>query len=284
MEIDRGFYASLARRWSQGCLVCVGLDPDASRLPASLSGDDAARVVTFGKEIVDATNEFAAAFKLNSAFFERLGVAGASALEQTIAYIKERYPDCPVILDAKRGDIENTNRYYAEAVFDTLGADVVTVHPFMGRLSLTPFLDRSDKGVIVMGANSSTGAGEFQDLPVGHGGVPLYEHICRTVATDWNGLRNCAVTAGATEPDKLARIRQVVGDMPVLLLGIGAQGGSIEESLEVGVAGDSFGLIVNSSRAILYASERADFAEAAHSAAANLNLQLSRSYGSPRPL
>lgn len=203
-----------------------------------------------------------------------MGAPGIQALERTITYIKQAHPDCVVIVDAKRGDIDNTNLYYAEAVFDTLGADVVTVHPYMGRESLEPFLRRRDKGVIVMGANSCPGVGEFQDLPVGPEGIPLYEYVCRRVAGNWNHLGNCAVTAGATEPAKLARIREAVGDMPILLLGLGAQGGDIDECLRVGKAQSSFGLIANSSRAILYASPGPDFAQAAHLAAERFNHQL----------
>lgn len=271
---EDGFYAVLGRRWAEERLICVGLDPDEARLPDSLSGSTASRVGDFCRAIVDATEEFASSFKLNSAFFERLGVDGAKLLEETIAYVKDRYPGCLVILDAKRGDIHNTNKYYADAVFDTLGADVVTVHPYMGRLSLLPFLERKDKGVIVMGANSTPGAGEFQDLVVGSRGVPLYEHISRTVAAEWNTWDNCSVTAGATEPEKLARIRQVVGDMPILLLGLGAQGGDLTECLRVGRGQKSFGLIPNSSRAILFASPNPNFADAAHRAASDFNRRL----------
>ncbi|MFB6394435.1 orotidine-5'-phosphate decarboxylase [Polymorphospora lycopeni] len=275
MTTDGGIYELMRRQWSQGRLVCVGLDPDLSRLPVGLGADDAGRVTVFCREIADATAEFAAAFKLNSAFFERMGVPGVQALERTITYIKQAHPDRVVIVDAKRGDIDNTNLYYAEAVFDTWGADVVTVHPYMGRESLEPFLRRRDKGVIVMGANSCAGVGEFQDLPVGPEGIPLYEYVCRRVAGNWNHLGNCAVTAGATEPAKLARIREAVGDMPILLLGLGAQGGDIDECLRVGKAQGSFGLIANSSRAILYASSGSDFAQAAHLAAARFNQRLS---------
>lgn len=225
------------------------------------------RIDEFCRAIIDATAQFAAAFKLNSAFFERLGVDGTILLEETIGYIKDRHPDCLVILHAKRGDIDHTNTYYADAVFDTLGADVVTVHPYMGQQSLLPFLERTDNGVIVMAANSTPGAGEFQDLVIASSGLPLYEHISRTVADQWNTRNNCSVTAGATEPHKLARIRQAVGGMPILLLGLGAQGGNLDECLRMGRARDSFGLIPNSSRAILFASNRPDFADAAHRAA-----------------
>lgn len=271
-----GLRARLARSWADGRLVCVGLDPDPSLLPALLRGSDTERVSVFLREIVAATAPFASSFKLNSAFFESMGAGGAALLEGLIGHIKEQHPDRLVILDAKRGDIGSTNRSYAHAVFDVLGADVVTVHPYMGHESLLPFLEREDKGVIVMAANSAPGAGEFQDLEVGDPPVPLYEHIGRVVAHEWNSRGNCAVTAGATEPRKLARLRRAVGELPILLLGLGAQGGDLDECLRVGRAADSFGLLPNSSRAILYASSGPDFAEAAHRAAQEFHRRLAQ--------
>lgn len=270
-----GFYATLGSAWDADRFVCVGLDPDERLIPEAISGTTVQRVDQFCREIVNATEAVASAFKLNSAFFERLGVDGARLLERLIAYAKDSAPHCSVIVDAKRGDIDNTNRYYSTAVFDILGADAVTVHPYMGRRSLEPFLERQDKGIIVMAGNSTPGAGEFQDLPVGDGGTPLYEHIARTVAREWNTSGNCAVTAGATEPEKLGRIRRVVGGMPILLLGLGAQGGDLATCTQVGRASDSFGLIPNSSRAILFASPGPHFADAAHRAADEFNRQLS---------
>jgi orotidine-5'-phosphate decarboxylase len=243
-------------------------------MPDAVAGSDAERAVRFSREIVDATAEFACAFKLNTAFFEQFGPAGVEALERTIRFIKDCHPRCVVIVDAKRGDIDHTNRYYASALFDTLGADVVTVHPYMGHQSLLPFLERKDKGVIVMGANSCAGVREFQDLAVGPNREALYEYVCRTVAERWNDNDNCSVTAGATEPGKLGRIRQVVGDLPILLLGLGAQGGDIAECLRVGRATADFGLIANSSRQILYSSSGPDFAESAHRAAHAFNRAL----------
>lgn len=281
MAPPAGFHAQLMRHWAAGRLACVGLDPDPSRIPEHLTGDPSRRVETFCREIVDATGDIAASFKLNSAFFEPLGAEGATLVEGLIRHIKSTVPEAVVILDAKRGDIGNTNRYYAEAVFDRAGADVVTVHPYMGRASLRPFLDRGDKGVIVMGANSADGAGEFQDLPLAGSGLPLYEHICRAVATGWNELGNCAVTAGATEPAKLARIRAAVGEMPILLLGLGAQGGDLPACLRAGRARESFGLIPSSSRAILYASSDRDYAEAARRAAQEFTARLAEPLEDP---
>ncbi|WP_166741773.1 orotidine-5'-phosphate decarboxylase [Cumulibacter soli] len=272
---ERTFYASLHRAWGDGRYVCVGLDPDNVLIPDCIVGTVERRIGEFCRTIVDATESVASAFKINSAFFEQYGVPGARLLEELIAYIKDRQPDRLVILDAKRGDIDNTNRYYARAVFDVLGADVVTVHPYMGYESLRPFLERADKGVIVMAANSTPGAEEFQGLMVGEPPRAMYEHIGRTVAENWNRAANCSVTAGATEPDKLARLRATVADMPILLLGLGAQGGDLDECLRVGRARRNFGLIPNSSRAILYASSGRDFADAATDAARSFNRRLS---------
>ncbi|MFV0534760.1 MAG: orotidine-5'-phosphate decarboxylase [Cumulibacter sp.] len=271
---DRTFYASLRHAWGDGRYVCVGLDPDNALIPECIVGTVEGRIGEFCRTIVDATESVASAFKINSAFFERYGVPGARLLEELIAYIKDRYPEQIVILDAKRGDIENTNRYYAQAVFDVLGADVVTVHPYMGHESLRPFLERADKGVIVMAANSTPGTDEFQGLMVGEPPRAMYEHIARTVAESWNRAANCAVTAGATEPDTLARLRVAVADLPILLLGLGAQGGDLDECLRVGRARGNFGLIPNSSRAILYASSGHDFADAAADAARAFNRRL----------
>ena len=271
---SKGFYADLDSAWRSGRYVCIGLDPNERRVPETIRGTAGDRIDRFCREIICATESFASAFKFNSAFFECLGIEGARILDGLITYIKEDFPESSVILDAKRGDIDNTNRYYCEAAFDVFGADAITVHPYMGRRSLDPFLERRDKGVIVLAANSTPGAGEFQDLPVGGDRVPLYEHVARTVSEEWNTKRNCGVTAGATEPHKLDRIRRVVGEMPILLLGLGAQGGDLEQCMRVGRAPGSFGLIPNSSRAILFASPHRDFAEAAHDAADDFNRRL----------
>lgn len=258
----------------------MGLDVDLDKLPKTLDSikEPGARVVRFNREIVEATYQYACAYKLNSAHYEKMGIPGLSALKATITEIQKSHPDIPIIVDAKRGDIAETNEYYAQGIFDELGVDAATVHPYMGRQSLLPFLSRADKGVIVMGANSAKGAEEFQDLPVGASGDPLYLYICRQVATKWNENNNCAVTAGADNPAKLGRIRQVIGEMPILLLGIGAQGGDLKACLNQGIGTQSFGLIINSSRAILYASAGDDYGLAAGKAARAMNEDISQIY------
>lgn len=274
------FYEKLEDNWQKGKYVCVGLDIDVAKFPEHLSaiGQLDERIVEFNRNIIEATHEYACAYKLNSAHYEKLGLDGHKALKSTILHLRATHPDIVIILDAKRGDIADTNEYYAEAVFDELGADVVTVHPYMGRESLEPFLRRSDHGVIVMGANSAKGADELQGLKVGPDGELLYKYICRTVSEKWNTSGNCAVTAGADDPIKLGEIRGVVGDMPILLLGIGAQGGDLEACVQAGAGRQTFGLIVNSSRAILYASRGTDYAAAAHDAARNMNESLKKAY------
>jgi len=263
-------YTSLLRaRWAQGSFLCVGLDADLRRLPASFAeaASPADAIVAFNTAIIDATHDLVCAYKPNSAWYEALGSDGHPALSRTIHYIKDRYPGIPVILDAKRGDIGETNAAYARSVFDDLGADCVTVHPYFGRESLEPILERADKGVIVMGANSNPGAGEFQDLPVGPEGEPLYAYVARQVATHWNALGNCGLTVGATNPGKIARVREVAPDLPLLVLGIGAQGGDLAASVHAGLDSRSEGIIVNASRAVIYASSGPDFQEAARAAA-----------------
>lgn len=279
--MKRAFGDSLQARWQDGKFVCVGLDVDADKLPYSLNevSETAERVRAFTRGIVDATHSYACAYKLNSAHYERLGYEGLVALKSTIAYIHENHPDIPVILDAKRGDIDVTNEYYAHAVFEELDADAITVHPYMGGRSLEPFLSRKDKGVIVMAVNSTPGAGEFQDIAVGSKDTPLYEYICRRVAKNWNKNGNCAVTASALDIEKLRRVRAAVGEMPILLLGVGAQGGDVTKCVQAGRAKRSRGLIINASRSILYASSGKDYLIAAEEAARKMNDAIMREYG-----
>lgn len=273
------FYDALRHRWNKGAYVCIGLDIDTNKFPETLKNIRSVeeRIFIFTKNIIDATAEYACAFKLNSAHFEAMGSDGYNELGRAIAYCKHTYPKIPVIVDAKRGDIGDTNEYYARAVFDELGADAVTVHPYMGRISLEPFLSRRSKGVIVMGANSAIGADEFQSLDI-HGET-LAEYICRTVATSWNTNKNCAVTASALDTKCLAAVRSKVGDMPILLLGVGAQGGDVADCVKAGKAQNELGLIINSSRSILYASSGDDYVHAAVRSAHNLNKSIASALG-----
>lgn len=266
------FMHALRRRWQQAdTLVCVGLDPEPVRFPARYARESDA-VFAFCRDIVDATAEFVCAFKPQIAHFAALGAE--DALARLIAHIHAAHPGIPVILDAKRGDIGSTAQHYAAEAFDRYRADAVTVNPYLGRDSLEPFLARADKGVIVLCRTSNPGAGDLQDLPV-HG-RPLYRHVARTVAQEWNVHGNCALVVGATWPEQLREVRADVGDVPFLVPGVGAQGGDVEAVVRNARTADGSGLIVSSSRAILYASAGEDFADAARTAARTLRDAINR--------
>jgi len=273
---DRNFRQMLEAQWSRGNFVCVGLDSEFGKIPESArrSGNErdvsvANTVVAFNRAIVEATKDLVCAYKPNAAFYEAYGDEGIGALQRTIADIHAIAPDVPVILDAKRADIGNTNAGYVDAAFGFLRADAITVHPYLGAEALQPFLARAEKGIIVLCRTSNSGAGEFQDLlvRVSDGAsetvMPLYRFVAMQVAHGWNKNGNCALVVGATYPDELARVRKLVGDMPILIPGIGAQGGDVEKTVSAGKDSRGQGMIVNSSRGIIFASKGADFAEAA---------------------
>lgn len=246
-------------------LLCVGLDADTAKLPDQFKGKSDAQF-EFNKAIIDATADLVCAFKPNSAYYEAHGANGIEQLRKTIKYIHEAYLGIPVIVDAKRADIGNTNDQYVEFVFDYLGADSVTLHPYLGREALEPFLARKDKGLIILCRTSNPGAGEFQDLKIE--GQPFYSHVARQVASEWNGANNCSLVVGATYPKEIKAIREIVGpDMPFLMPGIGAQGGEVESAVRAGIGANRRGLIINSARGIIFADSGAEFAAAARHAA-----------------
>jgi len=266
------FIKALQQRWREAnSLVCVGLDPEPSKFPAHLR-DEPDAVFAFCKAIVDATAEFACCFKPQIAHFAALGAE--DSLQRLIAHIHAAHPGVPVILDAKRGDIGSTAQHYATEAFDRYRADAVTANPYLGRDSVQPFLDRADKGVVILCHTSNPGAGDFQDL--GTNGRPLYQHVADTVARHWNGNGNCALVVGATWPEQLREVRAIVGDMPLLIPGIGAQGGDVEAVVTNGRTADGTGLMISSSRAILYASSGEDFADAARKATVELRDTINR--------
>ena len=271
------FMQSLKARWQQAnSLVCVGLDPEPAKFPARFR-DDPDAVFAFCRDIVDATAEHACSFKPQIAHFAALGAE--DALARLIAHIHARHPAIPVILDSKRGDIGSTAQHYATEAFDRYGADAVTVNPYLGRDSLQPFLDRADRGVVVLCRTSNPGASDLQDLLVqAENGVarPLYQHVAAKVAKQWNEHGNCALVVGATWPGQLREVRAIVGDVPLLVPGVGAQGGDVEAVMANAKTADGTGLIVSSSRAILYASNGDDFAEAAAEAARSLRDEINR--------
>jgi orotidine-5'-phosphate decarboxylase len=272
------FIAQLEHRWRQDNFVCVGLDPAYEQLPTMVKsrGSIEEALFVFNRDIIDATHDLVCAYKPNAAFYEAKGVEGIRALIKTVRYIKERYLYIPVILDAKRADIDSTNLANIEATFDVIGADALTVHPYLGRQALAPFLARKEKGIIILARTSNPGAGEFQDLLVGDCQEPLYQVVARQVATTWNSNGNCALVVGATYPDDLKKVRVLVGDMPILIPGIGAQGGEISATVTAGKDSRGWGMIINSSRGIIFASKENDFAQAARNATKQLRAEINR--------
>jgi orotidine-5'-phosphate decarboxylase len=316
----RNFMELLRAKWAEHKFVCVGLDSDAAKLPVQHLGmHDIKRLMSaqrhyirlqellastpeerqkvnplgaeerrllayaqlaFNKRIIDVTKDIVCAYKPNSAFYEALGDAGLNTLEETILYINKAAPDVPVILDCKRGDIDNTNLGYVMAA--NL-ADAVTVHPYLGWQAMKPFLAQKDKGVFVLVKTSNKGAAEFQDLDVPFGyhadsgeqkTAPLYQRVAMHVASPhaWNYNGNCGVVAGATYPKDVAKIRQIVGnDMPMLLPGIGAQGGPHEEAVRAAVNSRGSCILINDSRKSIFASSGTGFADACRERVITLN-------------
>lgn len=266
------FMQALQQAWTRNnSLVCVGLDPEPSKFPAHLRNTPDA-VFEFCRAIVDATADLVCSYKPQIAHFAAL--RAEDALERLIAHIHASHPGVPVILDAKRGDIGSTAQHYVTEAFERYDADAVTLNPYLGRDSIQPFLDRADKGVILLCRTSNPGGADFQALDCG--GQPLYLRVAETIARDWNGNGNCALVTGATWPEELGKVRAVVGDMPLLVPGIGAQGGDVEAVLKHGRRANGTGLMISSSRAILYAGNGEDFAQAARAAAIELRDTINR--------
>lgn len=270
------FSEALRARWqSADTLVCVGLDPEPAKFPARFA-NDADAVFAFCRDIADATAEFACAFKPQIAHFAALGAE--DALQRLIAHLHTAHPGVPVILDAKRGDIGSTAQRYVAEAFERFQADAVTVNPYLGRDSVQPFLDRADNGVVILCRTSNPGAADLQDLPVAHGDGtrPLYQHVAETIAREWNGHGNVSLVVGATWPEQLREVRAIVGDVPFLVPGVGAQGGDVEAVVTNAKTADGTGLMVSSSRAILYASNGDDYADAAAREARTLRDAINR--------
>ncbi len=258
---ERNFRQLLEGQWDKGNFLCMGLDSEYEKIPkGARRATIGETLVAFNRSIVDATAGFACAYKPNSAFYEAYGAEGWAALKETIEYIRSAAPEVPLILDAKRADIGNTNNGYVKAFFDDLGADALTVHPYLGREALAPFFERKDKGVIVLCRTSNPGAGEFQDLQIQE--RPLYQVVAETVATKWNTNNNCSLVVGATYPEELRDVRAIVGDIPILIPGIGAQGGDLEKSVRAGRDARGKGFILSTSRAIIFASSGEDYEDA----------------------
>jgi orotidine-5'-phosphate decarboxylase len=265
------FTEQLAHAWStQDSMLCVGLDPDPKQFPASIKGKGGA-VLAFCREIVDATADVVCAFKPQIAYFAAHGAE--DQLEQLIDHIHRQHPQVPVILDSKRGDIGSTAQQYAIEAFDRYQADAVTVNPYMGFDSVEPYLKYTNKGVIVLCRTSNPGGSDLQFLEVNEKDHTekelLYQRVARLASSQWNKTGQLGLVVGATFPEEIAKVRAIVGEMPLLIPGIGAQGGDIPATVQAGKVPNApgTGMIINSSRAILYASQDGNFADAARQAA-----------------
>jgi orotidine-5'-phosphate decarboxylase len=241
-------------------LVCVGLDSGADRLPARFAADPDGPQFAFNRWIIEQTHPYVSAYKPNIAFYEARGAEGIRQLEMTVSYLRERHPDIVTICDAKRADIGSTNQGYVSALFDRMGFDAMTLNPYLGREALAPFLERHDKGCILLCRTSNPGAGELQDLDCG--GKPLWQHVAEHVSQEWNAHGNCMLVAGATYPQELRIIRDIVGEMTLLVPGVGAQGGDVARTVQAGMNAAGRGMIVNSSRGIIFAEDPAQAARA----------------------
>ncbi len=262
------FIEKLSSAWTQNnSLLCVGLDPDVARFPAALQ-DKADAIFLFCKEVIDATADAACAFKPQIAYFAAL--RAEDQLEAICSYLKAQYPHLPIILDAKRGDIGATAEQYAREAFERYGADAVTVNPYMGFDSIAPYLEWKDRGTIILCRTSNPGGSDLQFLEAG--GKPVYQHVAQLAAEKWNTNGQCGLVVGATFPQELAKVRAIVGDMPLLVPGIGAQGGDIEATVKAGRSACGKGMMINSSRAILYAKP-SDPSESAGQAARRAALE-----------
>ena len=270
------FIETLSAAWQKNnSLLCVGLDPDPAKFPAHLKAKPGA-IFEFCKSIADATADLVCCFKPQIAYFAANGAE--DELKALIAHIHARHPGIPVILDAKRGDIGSTAEQYAIEVFERYEADAITVSPYLGRDSVEPYLAYRDKGVILLCRTSNPGGSDLQFLNVGSAEKPvkLYEHLAGLIAREWNTSGQCALVVGATFPDEIARVREIVGDMPLLVPGVGAQGGDVEATVHAGRTANGTGLMINSSRAILYAGKGEDYAEAARRAALDTREMINR--------
>jgi orotidine-5'-phosphate decarboxylase len=249
-------------------LLCIGLDVNLDKVPPHILKSESP-IFAFNKAIIDKTADLVCAFKPNMAFYEMLGAPGIEALKKTIEYVPD---EIPVILDAKRGDIGGTASAYAKGIFEFFGADATTVNPFLGFDAVEPFLNYEDKGIFILCLTSNSGSADFQTS----GSEPLYKSIAKHAAA-WNKKGNCGVVVGATNPEEqLKEIREIVGNMPILIPGIGAQGGDLQSAIKYGTNKDRELAIINSSRAIIYASAKEDFADRAREEALKLRDEINK--------
>ena len=266
------FLEQLKGAWARNdSLVCVGLDPELEKFPAELAGQPSP-IFQFNRAIIDATADLVCAYKPQFAHYA--AYEAEDQLERTIEYIHQQHPGIPVILDSKRGDVGNTAQRYALEAFERYGADAVTVNPYLGTDSLEPFLAYAERGVIVLCRTSNPGAADLQDLDTG--GRKLYQVVAQLAASRWNSRGNCALVVGATYPKELAQVRALTGDMPFLVPGVGAQGGDVQGVVSNGQTAAGDGLMISSSRAILYAASDDSWIEAARAATQKLRDQINQ--------
>jgi len=249
-------------------IISVGLDSDLQRLPKSVLGNNDPLFI-FNKKIIEKTADLVCAYKLNISFYESLGSKGWKALEKTLKYIPK---DVVTIADSKRGDIGNSSRKYAEAFFDTLAFDAITVNPYMGYDSLEPFLKYGDRGIFILCLTSNPGSFDFQKLTDGKG-IPLYKHVAEKIKR-WNKYKNCCAVVGATHPEELKEVREILEDIPILIPGIGAQSGDLEKSAVWGTDAEGKNAIINVSRGIIFASTGPNFDEEAKNRCEELKDQI----------
>lgn len=263
-------------------MVCVGLDTELDLLPQANWGLNP--VLEFNKAIIDSTHSFVCAYKFNIAFYSANFLAPIwpqedDNLRKSIGYIHEQYPEIPVILDSKRGDIANSAAKYVREAFEKFEADAVTVNPYLGQDALQPFLDRKDKGIIILCRTSNPGAEVIQNRRVKTGifkTLPLYQYIARLAVKEWNGNGNCLLVVGATYPEELREVRKIVGNLLILVPGTGEQGGVLEKVVKNGLDKEGQGLIITASRSIIYASKKKNFAEIAGEQAEKLRDQINK--------
>lgn len=269
---DEIFTQLVALQWQQGRMACVGLDPDLAVVHTSVGEQDTEKAITaYCCAIVDATADLVCAYKPNIAFYERWGVPGLAALKRVITHINAVAPHTAVIVDAKRGDIASTNEAYRDALFGYFGADAVTVQPYLGVDALRPFLDTRTKGVIVLCRTSNPGSGELQNLV--SAGEALYQRVARLAEHDWNTHGNVGVLVGGTYPHEIADVRTIAPTLPILVAGVGRQGGSVIEAVRAGATANG-GMIVSSSRAVIEAAPGPGFAQAARVATMRLHADI----------
>ena len=267
------FIEQLQQAWdTNNSLVCVGLDPEIERFPPQIL-DQPSPIFQFNKAIIDATADLVCAYKPQFAHYA--AYEAEDQLERTIDYIQTTYPAIPVILDSKRGDVGNTAERYAIEAFERYHADAVTVNPYLGGDSIEPFLKHEDKGVIILCRTSNPGGGELQDLAIGS--RKLFHTVADLAARSWNTRGNCMLVVGATYPRELAEVREITGNMPFLVPGVGAQGGDVAQAVQNGQTAAGAGLVISSSRSILYASSAENFASAARAATEKLRDQVNAS-------